>query len=266
MHNPLYVLIGVLPALAFDTVASATTVVDNAALTNDADGRNWLAYGRTYSEQRYSPLGQVNEDNAAELGLAWHMDLPDDRSLVGTALVVDGIVYFEGSYHVVYAVDAESGALKWRYDPRKALFITGAPKAMNGKIVIGNGGTEWGPSRGYATAYDAETGEQAWRFWVVPGDPADGFENPAMEMAAKTWTGEWWEHGGGGNIWNGITYDPEFNTVYFGTGVLRAWERVKQKLMWEVPLPGVWNPDTLTTAGNLVFQGRADGEFVAYRA
>jgi hypothetical protein len=70
-------------------------------------------------------------------------------------------------------------------DPRKALFITGTPKVFRGKVVIGNGGTEWGPARGYATAYDAETGAQVWRFWAVPGNPADGFENEAMEMAEQ---------------------------------------------------------------------------------
>ena len=74
------------------------------------------------------------------------------------------------------------------------------------------------PVRGYVTAYDAETGKQLWRFYIVPGDPAKGFENKAMEMAAKTWTGEWWKYGGGGTAWNAITYDPELNRVYIGTG------------------------------------------------
>jgi hypothetical protein len=61
-------------------------------------------------------------------------------------------------------------------------------------------------------AYDAETGAQVWRFWIVPGNPANGFENAAMEMAAKTWTGEWWKLGGGGNAWHGFTYDAELDT------------------------------------------------------
>jgi quinohemoprotein ethanol dehydrogenase len=110
-------------------------------------------------------------------------------------------------------------------DPEKALYITGAPKAFKGKVLIGNGGTEHGPTRGYVTAYDAETGEQAWRFYVVPGNPADGFDNDAMAMAAKTWTGEWWKFGGGGNVWNGITYDPEFDTLYIGTGNGSPWNQ-----------------------------------------
>ena len=267
-------------ALVLSTLVQAELVVDDAALANEADRANWLGFGRTYSEQRFSPLDQINADTVENLALAWYKDLPDDRSLNGTPLVVDGVMYFEGSYNKVYAVDARSGQTLWTYDPkaieasgdrlrvmwdvsrglafwkgkvftatidgrlialdavtgeriwevmtvdpRKALFITGAPKVFRDKIVIGNGGTEWGPSRGYITAYDTETGEQAWRFWVVPGNPADGFENKAMEMAAKTWTGEWWKYGGGGNVWHGMTYDPEFNTLYFGTGNGSPWNQ-----------------------------------------
>ena len=90
------------------------------------------------------------------------------------------------------------------------------PAKGSAKVIIGNGGAEMGATRGYVTAYDVETGEQAWRFNIVPGNPADGFENNAMKMAAKTWTGEWWKYGGGGNVWNAMTYDPDFNHIYLG--------------------------------------------------
>jgi quinohemoprotein ethanol dehydrogenase len=126
------------------------------------------------------------------------------------------------------AIDAKSGAEVWSvrtFPEDAALYISGAPKAFKGKVLIGNGGTEIGPNRGFVTAYDAETGEEAWKFWIVPGNPADGFENAAMEMAARTWTGEWWKHGGGGNAWHGFTYDPEFNAVYIGTGNGSPWNR-----------------------------------------
>ena len=93
-------------------------------------------------------------------------------------------------------------------DPRRAYYITGAPKVFKGKVIIGNGGTEQEAARGYVAAYNADTGEQEWRFWIVPGNPADGFESDAMKMAAETWTGNWWEHGGGGNVWHGITRFP----------------------------------------------------------
>ena len=77
--------------------------------------------------------------------------------------------------------------------------------------------------RGYVTAYDAETGKQLWRFYTVPGDPSKGFENKAMETAAKTWGGEWYKYGGGGTVWDGMTYDPDSNLIYFGTGNGGPW-------------------------------------------
>ena len=126
------------------------------------------------------------------------------------------------------ALDAKIGKMLWEtmtIDPRRSYYITGAPKVFRDKVIIGNGGTEHEAARGYVTAYDVNTGKQAWRFYIVPGNPADGFENKAMEMAAKTWTGEWWKHGGGGNAWNGITYDPEFNAVYIGTGNGSPWNQ-----------------------------------------
>ncbi|MBK8959736.1 MAG: PQQ-dependent dehydrogenase, methanol/ethanol family [Proteobacteria bacterium] len=126
------------------------------------------------------------------------------------------------------ALDAKTGKMLWEtmtIDPRRAYYITGAPKVFRDKVLIGNGGTEHEAARGYVTAYDIDTGKQAWRFYVVPGNPADGFEDKAMEMAAKTWTGEWWKHGGGGNVWNGITYDAEFNQVLLGTGNGSPWNQ-----------------------------------------
>ena len=254
--------------------------VDAAVMANEADGSNWAAFGRTFSEQRFSPLTQVNASNVAQLKPDWFLDLPDDRALVSTPLVANGVLYFVGSLNVVRAVDATTGALRWRYDPKvmekagnrvragwdgsrgialwggkvfvatwdgrliaidaadgrelwstmtvdssKAVYITGAPKVFKGKVLIGNGGTESGPTRGYVTAYDTETGRLAWRFFIVPGNPADGFESDAMRMAADTWTGEWWKFGGGGNAWHGFTYDAELDQLYIGTGNGAPWNR-----------------------------------------
>jgi quinohemoprotein ethanol dehydrogenase len=111
------------------------------------------------------------------------------------------------------------------FDPQTPRNLTGAPLAFNGKVLIGHGGGDLGPVRGYVTAYDAHTGKQMWRFYTVPGNPADGFENDAMKMAATTWTGNWWKLGGGGAVWNSMTYDPEFNRVYIGTGNGVPWNQ-----------------------------------------
>ena len=118
------------------------------------------------------------------------------------------------------ALDAGTGKPVWTtqtFDQSQPYTITGAPRVFDGKVVIGNGGADLG-ARGFVGAYDADTGKALWRFYVTPDNPAKGFENKAMAMAAKTWTGEWWKLGGGGAPWDSITYDPKLKLVYFGTG------------------------------------------------
>jgi PQQ-dependent dehydrogenase (methanol/ethanol family) len=100
---------------------------------------------------------------------------------------------------------------QWRYS------ITGAPRVIDGKVVIGNAGADLG-ARGYVSAYDSETGALVWRTYTVPGNPAEGFESEALEEAAKTWNGEWWQAGGGGTVWDSMAYDPELDLLYVGTG------------------------------------------------
>jgi len=144
-----------------------------------------------------------------------------------------GVAVWEGKVYVgtldgrLIAIDAKTGKQIWStqtFEKSRGYAITGAPLVVKGKVIIGNAGGE-NDARGYVTAYDAETGKQLWRFYTVPGNPADGFENKAMETAAKTWTGEWWKNGGGGVVWNSFSYDPELNLIYFGTGNGAEWAR-----------------------------------------
>ena len=123
------------------------------------------------------------------------------------------------------ALDQKTGKVVWSrvvVPNQQDYTITGAPRVAKGRIFIGAGGAEF-KARGYLAAYDAQTGEELWKFHTVPGDPAFGFENPAMEQAAKTWRGEWWKLGGGGTVWEAITYDPKTNLVLFGTGNAEPW-------------------------------------------
>jgi quinohemoprotein ethanol dehydrogenase len=256
--------------------------VDGARIANaDHDAANWLSYGRSYSEQRYSPLKRISADNARNLGLAWFADLDTNRGQAATPLVIDGVMYVSTAWSLVKAYDARNGHLLWSYDPEvprqlgvngccdvvsrgvaawngkifvatfdgrlvaldaatgkpvwssltvdkdKPYTITQAPRVIRGRVVIGNSGAEYGV-RGYISAYDAETGKLAWRFYTVPGDPSKPFENEAMAKAAKTWSGEWWKHGGGGTVWDGISYDPDLNLLYFGVGNGLEWSRAKR--------------------------------------
>ncbi|MBR1126484.1 PQQ-dependent dehydrogenase, methanol/ethanol family [Bradyrhizobium lablabi] len=147
-----------------------------------------------------------------------------------------GVALWKGKVYVgVYdgrlvALDAVTGKVVWEKDTLidkvHSYTITGAPRVFNGKVVIGNGGAEYG-ARGYITAYDAETGNQSWRWFSVPGDPSKPFEDDSMAAAAKTWdpSGKYWVNGGGGTIWDTITFDPDLNMVYVGTGNGSPWAR-----------------------------------------
>ncbi len=138
-----------------------------------------------------------------------------------------GLVFVGSLDGRLIAIEASTGTKKWEVvtvDQNKGYTITGAPRIIDGKIIIGNGGAEYGV-RGYITAYDALTGSKIWRFFTVPGNPADGFESKAMENAAKTWTGEWWKYGGGGTAWDAMAYDPELKLLYVGTGNGSPWDR-----------------------------------------
>jgi PQQ-dependent dehydrogenase (methanol/ethanol family) len=131
------------------------------------------------------------------------------------------------------ALDAATGRRLWEKDTivdRKFSYtITGAPRVYKGKVIIGNGGAEYGV-RGYITAYDADTGAQKWRWFTVPGDPSKRFENEAMANAAKTWdpTLRYWEAGGGGTVWDTMAFDPELNLMYIGTGNGSPWAQKKR--------------------------------------
>ncbi len=126
------------------------------------------------------------------------------------------------------ALDAATGSLVWEtvtVDQTRPYTITGAPRVVAGKVIIGNGGAELGV-RGYVSAYDTDSGKLAWRFYTVPGDPSKPFESPALERAAKTWKGgKWWEVGGGGTVWDSMAYDPDLNLLYIGTGNGSPWSR-----------------------------------------
>ncbi len=199
--------------------------VDATRIINaDQEPNNWLAHGRTYDEQRYSPLTQITVENVADLGLDWLYAFETRRGMEATPIVVDGVIYVSGSWSRIYALRAVTGELLWEYDPRvppgwainvccdvvnrgvavwkgrvyfgtldgrlialdaqsgrlewsvqttptdKPYSITGAPRIVKGKVIIGNGGAEFGV-RGFVTAYDAATGERAWRFYTTPGNP-----------------------------------------------------------------------------------------------
>jgi quinohemoprotein ethanol dehydrogenase len=256
-------------------LAAALAVAGCGHSRQDADagtGADWTYHGGGVDESGFSRLKEIDAGDVDRLGLAWSLDLPGEVTLEATPLAVGGVLYFSGTYSTVYAVDAATGKLLWKYDPEiwkhepermrlnfaanrgvayannrvfvtsfdgrmialdaksgkqlwstptmapgTAYYSTGAPLVFGDKVMIGNGGGDFG-SRGYVTAYEQATGKQAWRFYTVPGSPEQNKGDPAMEAAAKTWSGEYWKNGSGGTVWNAMIFDPELDRVYIGTG------------------------------------------------
>jgi quinohemoprotein ethanol dehydrogenase len=128
------------------------------------------------------------------------------------------------------ALEASSGKLLWstRVLPQDSTgySITMAPRVAKDKVIVGVAGGEFTPHRGFFAAFDVNDGRERWRFYTVPGDPSKPFENRAMEAAAKTWKGEWWKYGGGGSLWDALSYDPDANLIYVGTGNGVPWPEI----------------------------------------
>jgi quinohemoprotein ethanol dehydrogenase len=256
--------------------------VDGASIVHaNRHPGEWLTYGRTYSEQRYSPLTQINDRNVGRLGLGWYYDIAGDRwAQESTPLIVGGVMYLTTAWSRVVALDAASGRRLWVFDPHvprsadahgccgvanrgvavwrgrvyvgtydgrlialdsrsgmplwsvrtadytKGYTITGAPIVVTGRVIIGNGGGEFA-TRGYVTAYDARTGKEDWRFYTVPGRPGakdEATSDSVLDRIARpTWHGKYWKFGGGGNVWDAMSYDPALDLLYIGTGNGSPW-------------------------------------------
>jgi quinohemoprotein ethanol dehydrogenase len=278
-----YLALGAVCLFALASCQKQSAMNEPGAVTSarligaETDNDNWLTYGRTYDEQRHSPLTKINAETVKDLGLEWSADLDTGRGQEATPIVIDGKIYITTAWSKVKAYDGITGKLLWEYDPQvpgetgvkaccdvvnrglaawgdrlyfgtldgrlialdresgkpvwskvtvdqsKPYTITGAPRIIDGKVIIGNGGAEMGV-RGYVAAYSADTGDELWKFYTVPDAPGKN-EPEYLKKAEATWKGEWWSQGGGGTAWDAMAYDPELDLLYIGVGNGSPWNQ-----------------------------------------
>jgi PQQ-dependent dehydrogenase (methanol/ethanol family) len=193
-----------------------------------------VAGGVIYTTGSWSIVYAIDAKTGKEI---WRYDpkVPGEFGPKACCDVVNrGVAAYKGKIYLgaldgrLIALDAKTGIPVWEkltVDQSKPYTITMAPRVIKGRVIIGNGGAELGV-RGYVSAYDAESGELVWRFYTVPGDPSKPQENPALDKALPTWTGDtWYKIGGGGTVWDAIAFDPELDLMYVGTGNGSPWAR-----------------------------------------
>lgn len=211
----------------------------NLESTRGVEATPLVVDGIMYVTASWSVVHAVDARTGKRL---WVYDPKVDRAAgyKGCCDVVNrGVALYKGKVFVgaydgrLIALDAATGGVAWENDTvidrSRPYTITGAPRVYKGKVIIGNGGAEYGV-RGYITAYDAETGAQKWRWFTVPGDPSKPFEDESMRKAATTWdpSGRYWEAGGGGTVWDTMAFDPALNLMYIGTGNGSPWAQSKR--------------------------------------
>ncbi len=163
-----------LASLVFALGAGAGRVDQARVRAADAEPGQWLAHGRSFDEQRWSPLAAIHADNVARLGLAWWYDTRSKRGLEATPIVVDGVMYATSEWSVVFALDAATGRELWRYDP-------GVPRAkgrdaccdvVNRGVAVWKGRVYVGTLDGRLVALDAASGTRVWETLTIdPGKP-----------------------------------------------------------------------------------------------
>lgn len=201
---------------------------------------NMMYFESSYPNYVYA----VNLDDVGKI--VWKFSPEQDKFAPSVAccdLVNRGVAYADGKIlssaldTKLYALDAKTGKVLWTAingDPKIGQTMTSAPLVVRDKVIVGIAGGEYGV-RGYITAYDLNTGKQAWRAYNVgpdqeilvdPQKTIDGAtEQPVGEHSSlKTWRGDEWKLGGG-TTWGWLTYDPQLNLIYYGSGN-----------------PGTWNP------------------------
>jgi PQQ-dependent dehydrogenase (methanol/ethanol family) len=163
----------------------------------------WMTYGGTYSEQRFSRLNEINSQNVGRLGLKWYADYETNQNQHGSPLYVDGVIYVSTSRNVVYAFDAKTGAQLWKYNAmiqgERLSYNVGL---VNRGIAAWNGKIFMGTLDARLVAIDARTGKQVWSTDTVPASLGfgDWTNKYSITMPARVAKGKVFIGGSGGEF------------------------------------------------------------------
>ncbi|OQW62407.1 MAG: hypothetical protein A4S17_07860 [Proteobacteria bacterium HN_bin10] len=173
-------------ALASALAACGPAAVDEARIARaDSEPGNWMSHGRTYAEERYSPLDDINRENVSQLGLAWSYEMRVPRAAEATPIVVDGVMYVTSAWSIVYALDAATGAELWVFDPEvpRERGASACCDVGNRGVAVWGGRVYVGTLDGRLIALDARTGAKTWE--VVTVDQARPYTITGAPRAAR---------------------------------------------------------------------------------
>jgi quinohemoprotein ethanol dehydrogenase len=196
--------------------SSEPVVLDTTRIARaDAEPQNWLTHGRTYSEQRFSPLNAINTNTVGRLGLAWSYQLKTPRGASATPIVVDGIMYVTSSWSLVYALDAVTGKELWVYDPKvdRATGASACCDVVNRGVAIYQDKVFVGALDGRLIALNAKTGQPVWETQTVDS------KLPYTITGAP-------------RVANGLVYIGNGGAEYGVRGYVSAYDAESGKLRW----------------------------------
>jgi quinohemoprotein ethanol dehydrogenase len=252
-------------------VAKAGDVSEARVASESAAGTNWLLNGRTFDEAHFSPLQQINDKNVNGLGLAWYLDIDGAMGVVAEPIVVDGVIYVSAPQSRVYAVDAASGKLIWKFDPqvRLNMAINGSYSARtNAGVAVWDGKVYVGTGDCRLIAVDAAAGKQLWEATVcdpsqtgITGAPHiakgkvlmgyngsdDGVRGALIAYDAQT----------GKEAWRFWTVPGDASKPFETKALEMAAKTWSGKDSWRIGGADVWNAITYDEATGLVIFGTA---------
>jgi quinohemoprotein ethanol dehydrogenase len=182
-----------------------------AALTNQ-----WAANGGDHSEQRHSPLDQINTSNLQQLGVAWYADLAERGQYQSTPLVVDGKLIITTPWSKAYAFDAKTGKQLWKYDPKVPREVVAGVlccNVANRGAAYWNGKVIWATLDGRLVAVDIDDGKMVWESLTVD-------RTKALSIT------------GAPRIGNGIVFIGQGGAEYLQRGYLSGWDADTGRKLW----------------------------------